>query len=202
MPCHRQALTLAASVMRQSIFFILFFIGHVSFAQWRQDTTISKKTLDSLHQELVRYKDAAKQSYFKQIISRNTAIVDSLFSVSKDTLTITNYSKEKMPLRKQEFHFDKTGCKSMLVDTYFDSTGNKLYLEQWKMGCNWENNITGFLQYRYRYHYDPNGKEIGMTSESYDGGGHRVRHFEYNIDVNGKKTVTKNIKLSIHSFWD
>lgn len=188
--------------MRQFLLFIILISGHTSIAQWNPDTTVSKKTLDSLYQELVRYKDANKQIYFNQIVLRNTTKIDSSFSRRKDTLLITNYSKTEKPLRKQEFYFDKNGCQSLLIDTYFDTTGLKLYQEQWKLGCKTENNITGFLQYRYRYHYDKTQKEIGMTTESYDGGGHRVRYIEYNIDTNGKKNITKNIKLGKYSFWD
>lgn len=193
---------LAASVMRQFLIFIMLISGHTSIAQWNPDTTVSKKTLDSLYQELIRYKDANKQTYFNQIVLRNTERIDSFFSSRKDTLLITNYSKKDNPLRKQEFHYDKDGCQSLLIDTYFDTTGLKLYQEQWKLGCNSADNITGFLHYRYRYHYDKTQKEIGMTTESYDGGGHRVRYFEYNIDTNGKKNITKNIKLGKYSFWD
>lgn len=188
--------------MRQFLIFIILISGHTSIAQWNPDTTVSKKTLDSLYQELARYKDANKQTYFNQIVLRNTIKIDSFFSNRKDTLTIINYSKADQPLRKQEFHFDKNGCKSLLIDTYFDTTGLRLYQEQWKLGCNLEDNITGLLQYRYRYHYDKSQNEIGMTSESFDGGGHRVRYFEYKIDVNGKKNITKNIKLGVYSFWD
>jgi hypothetical protein len=188
--------------MRQSLIIILILFGQVCHAQWKQDTTISKRMLDSLHQELARFKDAAKQTYFNHIIISNTARVDSIYTKDNTTLTITNYSLTKTPLRIQEIHFDKTGCKSLLNDTYFDTSGLKRYEEQWKMGCNWENNITGFLQYRYRYHYDKSHKEIGMTTESFDGGGHRVRYFEYTIDQNGKKNIIKNVKLFEHSFWD
>ena len=140
--------------MRQFLIFILLFSGHTSIAQWNPDTTVSKKTLDSLYHELARYKDANNQTYFNQIVLRNTERIDSLVSIHKDTLLITNYSKTDKTLRKQEFHFDKDGCQSLLIDTYFDTTGLKLYQEQWKLGCNSEYNITGFLQYRYRYHYE------------------------------------------------
>lgn len=188
--------------MREFLIFIIIISGHTSIAQWNPDTTVSKKTLDSLYQELARYKDTNKQTYFNQIVSRNTVKIDSLFSTRKDTLTIINYSKTYKLLRKQEFHFDIDGCKRLLIDTFFDTTGLKLYQEQWKLGSNFENDITGFLQYRYRYHYDKTNNEIGMTSESFDGGGHRVRYFEYEIDRHGKKTVTQNIKLNQYSFWD
>jgi hypothetical protein len=70
------------------------------------------------------------------------------------------------------------------------------------MGCNSESNITGFLQYRYRYHYDQFGKEIGMTTESYDGAGHRVRRFEYTVDTNGNKVWGNRFKLNQYAFWD
>lgn len=188
--------------MRQFLIFIIVISGHTSIAQWNPDTTVSKKTLDSLYQELARYKDANKQTYFNQIVSSNTVKIDSLFTSGKDTLIIINYSETSKLLRKQEFHFDTDGCKRLLIDTYFDTTGLRLYQEQWKLGCNFENNITGFLQYRYRYHYDKTNNEIGMTSESFDGGGHRVRYFKYDIDKQGKKTVTQNIKLNQYSFWD
>ena len=188
--------------MRHSLTFILIIVGIVSHAQWKQDTTISKKTFDSLYQELVRYKDADKQTYFNHIVLNNTIRIDSFFTIAKDTLTIINYSKANRPLRKQEIYFNKEGCKSLSIDTYFDTTGLRLYQEQWKSGCNQGNAITGFLQYRYRYHYDRSRKEIGMTAESYDGGEHRVRYFEYTINSNGDKTLTKNIKLNEYSFWD
>jgi hypothetical protein len=85
---------LAASVMRHSLIIIPILVGLNSYAQWRPDTTISKKTLDSLHHELVRYKDAAKQTYFNQIVIGNTITVDSLFTVDKGTLTITKRIKD------------------------------------------------------------------------------------------------------------
>jgi hypothetical protein len=188
--------------MRSSLIVILILLGNFCHAQWRQDTTISKKTLDSLQNELVRYKDASHYSYFNKIILNHTATVDSVYSVYKDTLIVTNYSKANTPLRKQETHFDKEGCKRWQIDTYNDTTGRKLYEERWNMGCNWENNISGFLQYRYRYHYDSTGKETRMTMESYDGGGHRVQRFYYTIDITGNKVVGKRVKLSKYAFWD
>lgn len=193
---------LGASVMRHFLILILVFGVQASIAQWKLDTTISKRTLDSLHHELARHKDASKRTYFRQIVAHNSMKVDSFFTINNDTLTIINYSKTNKPLRTQEIHFDKAGCKSLLIEMLFDTTGLRIYQEQWKLGCDWENDITGFLQYRYRYHYDQSKNEIGMTTESFDGGGHRVRYFEYKIDTNGKKSITKSLKLSEYSFWD
>jgi hypothetical protein len=188
--------------MRQSFVIIFLLVGQFSFSQVRQDTIISKKTLDSLLQKLVDYKDIAKRNFFGKIIAENTMSVDSMFSKQRDTLTILNVSWRKIPLRSQEFHYDKSGCKTLLIDTYFDTTGRKLYKEQWHLGCNWENNISGFLQYRYRYHYDSSGNEVGMTAESYDGAGHRVQRFYYTIDTNGKKVWGNRVKLNEYAFWD
>ena|SRR5579875_3755587 len=188
--------------MRHFLILILTLVGQNSFAQWKQDTTISKKTLDSLYQELVRYKDANKQTYFNGLVARYTATVDSIYSTRKDTLTVFYYTKTSHPLLKQEIHFDKTGCKGWQYDTYFDTSGRKQYEEQWHMGCNQESDFAGFLQYRYRYHYDSTGKETGVTMESYDGAGHRVQKFEYAIDGSGKKVWGKRVKLNEHAFWD
>lgn len=153
-------------------------------------------------QELVEYKNAVKQNYFSKIVDHYTAFVDSSYSARKDTLVISNISRAQRTLRRQEFHFDKTGCKQSLLDAYFDTSGRKLYEEQWKMGCNWENDISGFLQNRYKYHYDSTGRETGMTMESYDGAGHRVQKFDYTIDAGGKKIWGKRTKLNSYAFWD
>ena len=188
--------------MRHALILILILPGQISIAQLKLDTTISKKALDSLYQELARYKDAKNQSYFNHIVSESTIRVDSIFSTDKDTLTIFYYSRANNLLRRQEIHLDKSGCRLWLNDAYFDTTGLKLYEEQWKMGCNWENNITGFLKNRYRYHYDSIGNETGMTMESYDGAGHRVQRFHYTIGMDKKKVWGNRIKLKENAFWD
>jgi hypothetical protein len=176
-------------------------VGQNSFAQLEQDTTISKITLDSLYQELSRYKDANKQTYFTSLITKYSVMIDSIYSADKDTLTITNYSKTRRPLLKLEIHFDKKGCKRWQYDTYFDTTGRKQYQEQWHLGCNVESNIIGFLQYRYRFHYDKLGNEIGMTMESHDGAGHRVQRFSYIVGADGAKVWGDRIKLNKYAFW-
>lgn len=129
-------------------------------------------------------------------------MVDTLYSPAKDTLTIINYTETIRPILKQEIQFDKTGCKRWQYDTYFDTTGRKQYEEQWHLGCNSENNITGFPQYRYRCRYDKIGNETGMTMESYDGAGHRVQKFSYIIGADGKKVWGNRIKLNKYAFWD
>jgi hypothetical protein len=188
--------------MRLFLLLILTLFGQSSFAQWKQDTTISKKMLDSLYQELARYKDANKQTYFNGLVTTYTVRVDSIFSIAKDTLTIFNYTRTNRPLLKQEIRFDKTGCKRRQYDTYFDTTGRRQYEEQWHMSCNPESSITGFLQYRYRYHYDRSGNEIGMTMESYDGAGHRVQRFWFTIGPDGKSVWKDRVTLNKFAFWD
>ena len=155
-----------------------------------------------MHQELINYKDAAKQTYFNQVLISNTIKVDSLYSEAKDTLTITNYSKSNKTLRKQEIIYNRRGCKRWMIDSYFDTAGRRVYEEQWNMDCNLDNNITGSLQNRKRYHYNDSGREIGMTQEFWDGGGHRVRKYNYSIDIDGKKSLVKFFKLSEYAFWD
>jgi hypothetical protein len=188
--------------MKQFCVIIFVIPGQFAFAQMRQDTTIPKRTLDSLLQKLATYKDILRRNYFDQVIEKHTISVDSVSSHEKNTLTVLNVSKTKTTLRKQEFHLDKAGCKTLLIDDYYDTTGRKLYKEQWKMGCGGENDITGFLQYRYRYHYDDTGKETGMTMESYDGGGHRVQRFTYTVQPNGEKVWVQRVKLNEYAFWD
>ena len=188
--------------MKSSILILLIFLGQISTAQWRQDTTISKKMLDSLNHELFRYKNAAKESFLNQVVKTNTIKVDSVYSKNKDTLTIINYSKFNSPLRKKEIIFDNPKCKRFLIDTYYDTTGKMVYEEQWKLGCNSEDDVIGFLKNRTRYHYDNYGSEIGLTTEFWNGGGHRVRRFNYTKDIEGKKIWGERYILNEYAFWD
>ena len=188
--------------MRLFLVSILILYGQSQFAQTRLDTTISKRTLDSLQSKLAEYKDREMKGYLKDIVENYTATIDTTYSARHDTLFISNYSKEKISLRRQIFTLDESGQKESLTDFYFNSSGKLLYEEQWKFRFFSELRITGSMPSRTRYHYDSLGKECAMTVESWNGGGHRVIKFNYLIDSVGKKIWGAKLILDKNYFWD
>lgn len=188
--------------MKTCLSVLLILIAHCSTAQYKQDTTISKKALDSVLQQLASYKDGIKQRNLSSFISEKTFSIDTLYSAGKDTLTISNRDKNKRLLMTQVFYTDKAGCKTWLHHSFYDTTTRLMYQEHWKLGCDTEKDITGFLQNRTRFHYDSLGHETGMTQEFWDCRGHTVRKYNYSIDVYGKKIWGDKIILNKYAFWD
>ena len=189
--------------MRHYIAILLLLIGQNLFAQYNPDTTISKRTLDSLQHELARHKDALRINYLMDIVKNNTATIDSIYSHLRDTLSVLNHSSRGQVLRRQTLQLNSNGYKTFLNDAYYDTTGKLIYEEQWKLGLREEDNgITGFMSSRSRYHYDSLGRESGVTTEFWDGGGHRVRKVDYTIDASSNKVWGERHKLSQYAFWD
>jgi hypothetical protein len=139
MPAFANTIPLAANAMKFRLFLISFFICQVVCGPSHKDTTISKRTLDSLKSELWQKSETINRIGWAYRLKVDSHKVDTVF-LRPDSLVVTYWTKEKKHLYQESINlrkgsFKKDFCKGLIVKRFFNRQGQGVYIERWDGLC-------------------------------------------------------------------
>lgn len=181
----------------------MLFSGQL-LSQKNSDTTISKRTIDSLKTEIHLLRSKANVLSWKYKVATEVKKLDTTLNTF-DSITIRYLTNDGKILKKQRVLFDKSGCKTHTTDYYYSNDTLLQYVEYWRYNCSKaEDNdpsdytITDYLQRCDRFLYDSKGR---LLLQVIDLSTPMTLRIEYRYNENGaREAISRRIKWN--EFWD
>ena len=191
--------------MKPAFIFILLSIGYISFAQQQEDTTIQKRTADSLKTVKYRLKDANQKFLYRKRVLSELRYIDTLRPETNSV--VFNYiSKNDQLLQKTILKFARKDCISSELIEYFDKKGLLEYFEQWNYDCRTEEEgnpgndpFERFLYHFERFEYDSLNR-VTLRVFYYPTIPYS-RQIKYSYDSKGNQQAQIKI-IAENEFWD
>ena len=191
--------------MKPVFIFILLSIGYISLAQQQADTTINKKTADSLKTVKYRLKDANQKFAYKRRVLSELQHIDTLYPESNSV--VFNYiAKNDLLLQKTILKFARKDCISSELIEYFNKKGLLEYFEQWNYDCRTEEEgnpgndpFERFLYHFERFEYDSLNR-VTLRVFYYPTIPYS-RQMKYSYDSKGNQQAQIRV-IAENEFWD
>jgi hypothetical protein len=196
--------TLAAPTMRLLIYILISAITQNALGQFRADTIISKRALDSLQFALFQQKETINQMQWACQMKVNVKRVDSL-KIRQDSVVVNHLSGEGKIIKQEILSYDTKGCLSLSDKRYFNNKGNVAYAESWKFSCEKPPKVNDD-------EFFFSGLRVGYQRMKYDEQGRIVlrvfwhstpmtRRITYSYDSAGKQNQNRE-RIAEYEFWN
>jgi hypothetical protein len=191
--------------MKHAFIIILLSIGYISFAQQPEDTTIQKKTADSLKTVKYRLKDANQKFLYRKRVLSELRDIDTL-RTDINSVVFNYISKDDQLLQKTILKFARMDCISSELIEYFNKKGLLEYFEQWNYDCRTEEEISPgdkpferLLYHFERFEYDSLNR-VTLRVFYYPTIPYS-RQIKYSYDSKGNQQAQIKV-IAENEFWD
>lgn len=189
--------------MRLFLLILVIAITQTCIGQFRSDTVISKRTLDSLQFTIFQQGETINRMQWAYETKLNVKKVDSM-KFRQDSVKVNHLSKEGKIIKQEVLSYDKDGCIHYSEESYFNDEGKVAYAERWKFTCKQtatsedEKFFSGMRIHYERMQYDKQGRiseRVFWHSTPF------TRRILYTYDADGKQHITTE-RITEHEFWN
>jgi hypothetical protein len=194
--------------MRFTHFILFLFISFVGWAQSSNDTVLHKRVLDSLEQEIFRYKDSTRRLTYEANVITGTSVLDTVCN-GKDSVLILFYNSNRRVLKRHVTYLAKDGCIIGEKTEYMNIEEKPEFEVTYDAPCYTKAEIIEIEKdgskafrkmtfYYTRYKYDSKGR---VVERFFWYPRVTVRRFTYTYYFNGETTST-SVRIKEREFWD
>jgi hypothetical protein len=189
--------------MRLFLFILIIAITQTSIGQFRSDTVISKRTLDSLQFTIFQERETINRMQWAYEIKVNVKKVDTL-KIRQDSVVVNHLNKEGRLVKQEVLSYDKDGCIKYSEESYFSDKGKVAYAERWMFTCKLtaksddEKSFSGMRIHYERMKYDEQGR---ISEHVFWHSTPLTRRILYTYDANGKQHPTIK-RITEYEFWN
>lgn len=189
--------------MRFFLLVLTIAITQTCIAQFRSDTAISKRALDSLQFTIFQQKETINRMHWAYEIKVNVKKVDTL-RFRRDSVVVNHLSREGKIIKQEVLSYDRNLCIQYSEESYFNDKGQVAYAERWKFTCNKgvegenESFFSGMRIHYERLTYDQQGR---ISERVFWHSTPLTRRILYTYDASGKQHLNRE-RITEHEFWN